>query len=65
MIKIEVENYCHPCIEFEADVEVPIAYYASGKIVEQTDTIVRCKHRRRCENIVNFIKEDRVNDSDR
>lgn len=59
MIKLEVENYCHDCVGFEADVENGAEYYAMGtKIVLRTDTIIRCEHRHRCEGIYKQLKEE-------
>lgn len=65
MIRVEVQDYCQSCLEFEPDVERPTLLYARNKVVEQTDTVIRCEHHKRCENIKRFIKElekDRVRD---
>ena len=48
MIKIEVKPYCGRCTEFEADTQDLTIIYANQSIVEQIDTIVKCKHRVRC-----------------
>ena len=56
MIKIEVKPYCGRCTEFEADTQDLTIIYANQSIVEQIDTIVKCKHRVRCAYIVEFIK---------
>lgn len=58
MIKLEIKDYCHDCIGFEADVEGPHILFGRGnKIVDYTDTIIRCEHRKRCANAVNYVME--------
>ena len=58
MIRLELKDYCHDCVGFEADVESPTIYLGRNGIpVEQTDTIVRCKHRKRCRHVVEYIME--------
>lgn len=58
MIRLEVKDYCHDCVDFEADVEGPTKLYSVDDIVAWTDTIVRCKHRNRCANIVKYVVEE-------
>ena len=63
MIKLDVEEYCHACMDFSPDVtrptrEVvynPMDFSPSGKIV-QSDTIVQCEYRRRCEAIKRYLE---------
>lgn len=57
MIRVEVQDYCQSCLEFEPDVERPTLLYAHNEVVAQTDTVIRCKHCNRCENIKRFIEE--------
>lgn len=40
MIKLDVQEYCHGCANFTADVKEPEKYYAGFDIIEMTDTIV-------------------------
>lgn len=51
MIKLDVQEYCHGCANFTADVKEPEKYYAGLDIIEMTDTLVRCEHRKLCENL--------------
>lgn len=57
MIRINVEEYCHQCLDFEADVTKPVrSVNDDGKHV-QTDTIVQCKYRKRCNGIRRFLEQ--------
>lgn len=65
MIKLEVQEYCHNCLDFDADVLSPektvtTLYTNDGESFEHvdiSDTIVRCKFRRRCEAIKRYLKK--------
>lgn len=57
MIKLDVQEYCHGCANFLADVEEPEKYYIGSDIVEMTDTIVRCEHRELCEDLVRYLRK--------
>ena len=39
MIKLDVQEYCHGCANFTADV------------------LVRCEHRKLCENLVRYLRK--------
>ena len=56
MIQIDVKDYCHTCTEFDPDVEYPTNIYANNEVALIGDTIVRCKDRRKCENIKCHLK---------
>lgn len=57
MIKIEVEDYCHECLDFQPDVEKPVVLYSdTDRYVCIGDTIVRCEYRQRCKAIENHVK---------
>ena len=56
MIVLDVKSYCSDCLSFEPDVESPVRYYADFEVVSQSDTIVRCKHRRRCDAMVRYLE---------
>lgn len=75
-IRLEVKEYCADCCDFEPDVKKPEKttlqvddftnpaavdrYYA---ITQQSDTIVRCRYRNRCEAIKRYLekqKEDKA-----
>ena len=62
MIKLEVKGYCNNCTEFEPDVNKdtittvsPNTFFCDGTI---NRTIVRCKHRHRCESMVDFLHKE-------
>ena len=57
MIKLDVQEYCHGCANFTADVKEPEKYYAGFDIIEMTDTLVRCEHRKLCENLVRYLRK--------
>lgn len=57
MIRINVEEYCHSCLDFTPDVIEPTrTYSAGGEQVMQTDTIVQCKYRKRCSNMFRYLE---------
>lgn len=59
MIRLEVREYCHDCFDFDPNVQSPERFYAySDRVAGQTDTIVRCRSRARCENIRRFLVQD-------
>ena len=57
MIRIDVEEYCHSCMDFSPDVTPPIRSFSENGAVKQTDTIIQCEHRKRCANIERFLKQ--------
>ena len=58
MIRLELKDYCHECVGFEADVERPTIFHIDGTIKTiYTDTIIRCKHRDRCAHVVKYVME--------
>lgn len=66
MIKLEVQPYCEKCRSFEADVEQPKVDIMQGfdhgqrvpiEHIVQSDTVVRCVNRRKCENIKRFLEQ--------
>ena len=62
-IKLEVQPYCGACLDFEADVIKPNKVY-SGEEIILGDTVVRCEHARRCENIRKYLmrlEKERLN----
>lgn len=62
MIKLDVQEYCHGCANFTADVKEPEKYHADFDIIEMTDTLVRCEHRKLCENLVRYLSP-KINES--
>lgn len=55
MIRVDVEDYCQSCMEFTPDVTPPQRSFSENGAVKQTDTIIQCRHRRRCENIKKYL----------
>lgn len=58
-IRLEVQEYCSECWDFTPDVIKPERTVLYGNLeayfTEQTDTIVRCKYAKRCENIKKYL----------
>ena len=59
MIKLDVDEYCHSCAEFEPAVtERPeLTEVGFERFCFCGNTIVECKYRNRCEAIYNYLKE--------
>ena len=55
MIRVDVEDYCHSCCDFSPDVTPPARMLSVDMTVTQTDTIIQCKYRRRCEAIKKYL----------
>ncbi len=55
MIVLEVQEYCHSCPYFDAVVERGKKLYSGADVVETIDTVVRCEHRKLCENIKRYL----------
>jgi hypothetical protein len=55
MIRINVEDYCQSCMEFSPDIAPPVRSFSENGAVKQTDTIIQCKHRKRCETITRYL----------
>ena len=56
MIRVDVKEYCHACMGFEADVTGPVKFEANDDHVIMTDTIIQCEHRRKCEAIRRYLE---------
>lgn len=59
-IRIDIQEYCSACRDFEADITKPeVKYYHTGLefVTKQTDTVIRCKYAKRCENIKRFLEK--------
>jgi hypothetical protein len=58
MIRLDIQPYCDLCCDFDPDVTKPVKAYAvdSDKAVLQSDTIVQCKHAKRCESIKRYLE---------
>lgn len=56
MIRLMIEEYCHSCLDFTPDVVKPQRAVEAS----MTDTVVRCEHRKRCENIKRYLERTMV-----
>jgi hypothetical protein len=56
MIRINVEEYCHQCLDFTPDVIEPTKTYVGNEEIILSDTIVQCKYRKRCSNMFRFLE---------
>lgn len=63
MINIEVEGYCHQCLDFHPDVTPPERLYSGNDVVHQSDTIIRCKYRKRCAGIKRYLEQQAKQDT--
>lgn len=59
MIRVEVEEYCQFCLDFEPEASLPDLLYSSDREepIIIGDTVVRCKYRERCHNIERYVKQ--------
>lgn len=57
MIRIDIQPYCDDCLDFTPDVDSPVSYDADRRIVRQSDTIIHCKYRNRCKNMVRYLQK--------
>lgn len=56
MISLDVQPYCGNCPDFVPDVDGPTKIYADN-IMLQSNTIVRCKYRKRCEAMIRYLEK--------
>lgn len=61
MIKLDIDEYCHNCPEFESDVKKDVIHcrnldFNKASIV---NTIITCEHRERCRAIKKFLEEEK------
>ena len=54
MIRLEIADYCNNCQEFKPEVYGQNLY---GNGDEYHETIIRCEHRRLCEDIKNYLEK--------
>lgn len=61
MIRLDIQEYCGACCDFEPDIAKPVkntfATALNEITVVQSDTIIRCKHAKRCECIKRYLKQ--------
>ena len=56
MIRVDVQPYCDVCPDFTPDVDGPVKYY-SDQMICSSDTVIRCKYRKRCEAMVRYLQK--------
>lgn len=57
MIRLNIEEYCHQCLDFTPDVIPPTRSADENGEHIQTDTIIQCKYRKRCAGIKRFLEQ--------
>lgn len=58
MIKLDVQDYCHDCADFEPRVQLPTILYGNdGSKMIVGDTIVDCEDSTRCARLYGHIKQ--------
>lgn len=55
MIRVDVEEYCHACMDFSPDVTKAVKYQAYDGEILMSDTVIHCENRRRCESIRKYL----------
>ena len=64
MIRIEVEEYCHNCLDFSPDITKPERMVTALFCETWTDTIVRCEYRKRCASIKRYLEQQAKNETE-
>lgn len=58
MIKVNVEEYCHQCLDFCSDVIEPMRIRSGdNKEPHWSDTLIQCKYRKRCAGIKRYLEQ--------
>lgn len=55
MIKLLVEDYCHECRGFEADVKRTTALCSDG--TRYNETTIKCANHKRCEDMKRYLEK--------
>lgn len=55
MIRLNVEDYCHNCLDFSPDV-IKAERIIIGDETSYSDTIVQCEYRKRCQAIKRYLE---------
>ena len=67
MIRLDIQDYCASCCDFEPDVTKPVKSSVATNLYEvtvvQSDTIVRCTHAKRCECIKRYLSQQLKGDN--
>lgn len=60
MINLSVHDYCQKCNHFKADVKEPeLIEDAFGEMVYYGDFIIKCKHRKICEDLLEIKEKEK------
>ena len=62
MIRVDVKEYCHACMDFSADVSKAVKYQAYDGEILLSDTVIQCEHSRRCEAIRRYLESHMKNE---
>lgn len=58
-IKLDVAEYCHGCREFKpVKKEVGGSEWNEGTDIYDKDVLVQCVNRKRCKNLVLYLKKE-------
>lgn len=57
MIKLDIEEYCHHCLDFKPDVIKPQRIRTEDGNTQYTDTVVQCEYRKRCAGIKRYLEQ--------
>ena len=67
MIRLDIQDYCDYCCDFEPDVTKPIKRSlvsdSNKTVVVQSDTVVRCAHAKHCECIKRYLSQQLKGDN--
>ena len=66
MIRVDVQPYCSECCDFDPDITKPVKLFLDGTFmgdsaIARTDTIIRCRHAKRCEAIKRYLEHQEGN----
>ena len=57
MIRLNVEEYCHQCLDFTPDVIPTVRLFGDDDEHARSDTIVQCEYRKRCAGIKRYLEQ--------
>ena len=63
MIILKVEEYCHSCPDFQAEVRKTDSLITESGELYLGDTIVQCVYKNRCTGLVRFLN-NKINKGD-
>ena len=63
MIRVDVEDYCHQCLDFHPDVIPPAKLLAGEEEYIVGDTVIKCEYRKRCAGIKRYLEQQTKIDS--